>query len=57
MFDTFDSNFGGTNIYEPLKDIFWKDICKENEKSRIFLLTDGQISDRERVIELVKEKC
>jgi uncharacterized protein with von Willebrand factor type A (vWA) domain len=54
MFDTFDANFGGTNIYEPLKDIFTNNFATKDKKSRIFLLTDGQISDRERVIDLVK---
>jgi len=41
MFDTFSSDFGGTNIYEPLKDIFLENIATKDLKSRIFLLTDG----------------
>ena len=50
------ANMGGTNISEPLKDIF------ENKNNiydkiplskNIFLLTDGQVNDRESCINLI----
>ena len=46
---------GGTNILEPLAEaiLILSHLIKDN---RIFLLTDGQVSDREHVIELANTK-
>ena len=52
-----EANLGGTNIYEPLKDIY------ENEKiyneiklpKNIFLLTDGEIDDKRETLELIEK--
>merc|ERR1712038_1593803 len=51
-----DANYGGTEVYSPLKAIF-------NEKpidgyaKQIFLLTDGAVSNDQSVIKLVKDNC
>ena len=40
------ANFGGTDIYNPLSDVITK--TNENDKeTRIFLLTDGDVSNRD----------
>ncbi|KAK0632898.1 von Willebrand factor type A domain-containing protein [Immersiella caudata] len=51
--DKFDSNFGGTEMYQPLEDIFkrrFKDMNLE-----VFLLTDGEIWDQERLFGMINE--
>ena len=47
------ADMGGTEIYAPLKKILKSEIIKGYPK-QIFLLTDGEVSDTERVIELVR---
>ena len=37
----FDANFGGTDIYNPLKQIF--DMQTDCTKTNVFLLTDGAV--------------
>lgn len=49
-----DSNFGGTEMYQPLEATFgrrYKDMDLE-----VFLLTDGEIWDQERLFKMVKKK-
>ena len=48
------ANLGGTNISGPLKSIF-EDTCysKINLSRNIFLLTDGQVFDREQCIDII----
>jgi len=51
--DTFTSNFGGTEMYQPLEDIFkrrFKDMDLE-----VFLLTDGEIWDQERLFTMINK--
>ena len=43
---------GGTNIYEPLYSAFHKLRTKENYHKKIFLLTDGEVEQPEKVIQL-----
>ena len=51
-----NADLGGTDVYKPLKDIFdnydnlYKDI---NLPKNILILTDGEISDKEKTIELI----
>lgn len=45
---------GGTEIYVPLEKILKSEIIKGYPR-QIFLLTDGEVSDTERVIELVRK--
>ena len=47
---TFDSDMGGTEIFQPLKYAFK---LKSENKKRIFLLTDGSVSGRDKVIDLI----
>ena len=47
------ANYGGTNIYEPLQNIF-KVEPKEGFLRQIFVLTDGAVSNEQNVIALVK---
>ncbi|KAK0390535.1 hypothetical protein NLU13_0039 [Sarocladium strictum] len=50
--DTFAADFGGTEIYEPMKETFarrFKDIELE-----AILLTDGEIWDQDNLFELIK---
>ncbi len=51
--DNFMANFGGTEIYQPLEDIFKLNFSNK----RIFLLTDGEVEHPKRVIDLIREKC
>ncbi len=53
----FTANFGGTQIYEPLAEIFRQEKPSNVKTSHIFLLTDGAIWDTGKVINLVKSKC
>ena len=48
------ANLGGTQIYFPLQDILKSPIIEGHPK-QIFLLTDGEVSDTDAVIKLVKE--
>ena len=60
-----DSNMGGTEILEPLNDVFAESIlssgnlCKGNPKSRrnLFRLTDGAVVSTQEVIRTVKENA
>lgn len=47
------ANLGGTEIYNPLKNILSSKII-EGYPKQIFLLTDGAVPNTEKVIELVK---
>ena len=47
------ADLGGTNIYDPLNDIFKKNYDNINLPKYIFLLTDGEIKDREKVLDLI----
>ena len=52
---TLKAELGGTNIYDPLKNIFEDKIYDNIELNRkIFLLTDGKIEDRDVTLELIK---
>ncbi|KAL1410462.1 hypothetical protein Q8F55_004473 [Vanrija albida] len=51
--DTFDANYGGTEMYQPVEATFkqrYKDINLE-----VFLLTDGEIWDQERLFQLIND--
>ena len=47
------ANYGGTRIYEPLKEIFDQVVSPDCACSHIYLLTDGAIWDTEKVVDLV----
>ena len=50
------ANLGGTNISKPLENIFNHTIFTNNYLSRnIFLLTDGQVHDRDECFKLISE--
>ena len=49
-----EANMGGTNIVDPLRSIYVDNIYdKINLSKNIFLLTDGQINDRDECIKLI----
>jgi hypothetical protein len=49
---------GGTNISGPLKEIYnSKDDLKLNLCKSIFVLTDGEVFDKEKCINVIKENC
>lgn len=45
------SNLGGTNIYNPLKDIF--ELKTEHNQRQIFIMTDGEVNDVAEVLQLI----
>ena len=49
------ADLGGTDIYEPLKNIFdsYKIYEKINLPKNIFILTDGEVDNKEQVIEII----
>lgn len=54
--ERFMDNFDGTEIYEPLEDVF-KTKLSTGKKVRIFLLTDGDVDQPNKVIELIRKNC
>jgi len=50
------ADFGGTEIYNPLKEIFNQKPI-ENYQKVVFLLTDGSVSHPEQIIKLVEQNC
>jgi len=48
-----DADLGGTEIYEPLKAVYGKKTIPGYLR-QIFVLTDGEVSNTEQVIGLVK---
>ena len=50
------ADLGGTEIYNPLHTIL-KENNIEGYPRQIFLLTDGQVSDTERVLQMVGNNC
>ena len=55
--ESLKASLGGTNIYDPLKYIFnnKKDYNNIHLSKNIFLLTDGEVMDRDNCIELIKK--
>jgi len=47
------ANYGGTDIYKPLKEAIEKIKTKLNK--RIFLLTDGEVDNPDIVVKLASE--
>jgi len=50
---TMEANYGGTEVFAPLKSIFEQKAIKDYAK-QIFLLTDGAVSNDQQVFSLVK---
>ena len=55
--ESFSSDFGGTNIQEPICDAFFKTDVGKDVQKRVFLLTDGQIYDKDSVILIIEQAC
>ena len=54
IINNLNADMGGTNINSPLKDIYNNiNYSKINLSKNIFLLTDGQINDRDECVELI----
>ena len=48
--DSLSANLGGTEILRPLKEIFGRKVATGSAR-QVFILTDGQVSNTEQVIE------
>lgn len=48
-----DASFGGTEVLAPLADIYQKELLASHRRD-IILITDGEISNEDEVMELVK---
>ena len=53
MIQNFDADFGGTEIYYPLEAVLNSQI-KEEYPKLIFLLTDGDVSNSDQCVNLIK---
>ena len=49
----FEANFGGTEIYEPMRHELEKEQITGYPKN-IFLITDGQVYNEDAIVNLVK---
>ena len=51
------ADLGGTNLYEPLKDIYDSKLINEVKKlpKNIILLTDGALFDKEKALQLIEK--
>jgi hypothetical protein len=56
LLDTMKANMGGTEIYQPLQQIF-STKPKPGFTRNIFVLTDGEVSNTTGCLGLVKESC
>ena len=56
---SFQADFGGTEIYSPLDDIFNQinSQPKKENKTHIYLLTDGAVHNNGPIIDLIKKNC
>ena len=55
---TLKADLGGTDISSPLKDIFSsKDYDNINLGRNLFILTDGEVKNREECLELISMNC
>jgi hypothetical protein len=55
IIDGLNADLGGTNIYNPLKEIYNSSIYDNiNISKNIFLLTDGYIQNREQTLQLIE---
>ena len=50
----FDSDLGGTEILDPL--ILCSGLDTPNREKRVFLLTDGEVDNRDQIFEYVREQ-
>ena len=58
IINNLNARMGGTNISGPLESIYnSKDHLEVNLCKNIFVLTDGEVFDRERCINVVKTNC
>ena len=55
--ENFSSDYGGTEIYTPIKDAFDNTIVDKDTQKRVFLLTDGQVGNSDEVVELISNHC
>ena len=57
IIEKLNSDLGGTNIYDPLKDIYNSSEIydKINLPRNIFLLTDGEINDKKETLALIEK--
>merc|ERR1719285_595732 len=54
--ETFDADMGGTEMLNTFDDLFKQDkLIAEGIQRQVFLLTDGEVSNTQEVIELVKQ--
>ena len=55
--DKLKTNLGGTNIYDPLKDIYdsYELYDKIDLPKNIFLLTDGEILNKDKTLEIIEK--
>ena len=57
IIEQLDDSLGGTDIYSPLKDIYYSYTIynKINLPKNIFLLTDGEIDDKKKTLALIEK--
>ena len=55
IIDSLNADLGGTDIYSPLKYVYdsYEEHDKINLPRNIFLLTDGEINDKEKTLDLI----
>ena len=51
----FSANMGGTEIFEPLESAIKLEVSDPSIKKQIFLLTDGEVSKPDKVINLARD--
>ncbi|XP_006001347.1 von Willebrand factor A domain-containing protein 5A isoform X2 [Latimeria chalumnae] len=51
-----DADFGGTEILNPLKDIYSK-ACRPEQPRQLFVFTDGEVGNTKQVIEEVRKNA
>ena len=47
------ADLGGTELLQPLQDVLTR-VCIPGYKRQVFLLTDGEVSNTQQVIDLVQ---
>jgi hypothetical protein len=59
LISAFDADFGGTEIFKPLDEIFKSIKNRQNDliNTHIYLLTDGAVHNNQAIIDLVKLSC